>query len=47
MENRQGSSFARTGGEPLQGSGFEAETPALENPLTEIATEAAAAEENQ
>jgi hypothetical protein len=47
MENQQSSSFARIGGEPLEGSGFEAETPALETPSTEIAAESAEEGEGQ
>ena len=39
MENQQSSSFVSIGGELLAGSGFEAETPVLENPSTEIPTE--------
>jgi hypothetical protein len=42
MENQQSSSFASIGGEPLDGSSFEAETPALE---TEIAAESAEEED--
>jgi len=45
MESQQSSSFAGIGGEPLEGTGFEAETPVLENPSTEIAVEPA--EEDQ
>ena len=41
MENQQSSSFASIGGDPLEGSGFEAETPVLENPSTETPAELA------
>jgi hypothetical protein len=45
MENQQTSLFASIGGEPLEGSGFEAEIPVLENPSTEISAEPAAEED--
>jgi hypothetical protein len=45
MDSQQTNSFASIGGEPLEGSNFEAETPVLENPLTETPGEPAEEED--